>query len=217
MKTTITKSLQDIFSPEVVAFAAKVSFLSLLSTFVLSWLFWNHLLGLITNYMNWIPWEWLSKTVTSLASVVIGYTLFILMLSLFTSVMSESLLIKLAKRHYPAVPVIGSADITTSLLITLRSSALFLALFILLFPLLFIPILGQAVMLYLWSILLKAPTVYDVSSLFIRDKKERKEMNKKSTTISIIGSLFNYIPVLNIFAPVFAQILFLHHILKGSR
>jgi len=29
----------------------------------------------------------------------------------------------------------------------------------------------------------------------------------------MIASLFNYIPILNAFAPVFAQILFLHHIL----
>jgi len=28
----------------------------------------------------------------------------------------------------------------------------------------------------------------------------------------MIASLFNYIPVMNIFAPVFAQILFLHHL-----
>lgn len=217
MKTTIAKSLQDIFSPTVIAFVAKVSFLSLLSSLVLSWLLWDTLLGLIHLYMDWIPWEWLSKTVTSLASILVAYTLFIVMLSLYTGLMSEPLLIKLAQKHYPSAPPLGSANVTTSLLITLRSSAVFLGLFILLFPLLFIPLLGQAVMLYLWSILLKAPTLYDVGSLFIADKKERKEMNKKSTTIAIIGSLFNYIPILNIFAPVFAQILFLHHILKSSK
>ena len=29
-----------------------------------------------------------------------------------------------------------------------------------------------------------------------------------------VASLFNYIPIANVFAPVFAQIMFLHHILK---
>ena len=43
--------------------------------------------------------------------------------------------------------------------------------------------------------------------------RSSKRKAKKSTLIAMIASLFNYVPVLNIFAPVFAQILFLHHIL----
>jgi len=68
-------------------------------------------------------------------------------------------------------------------------------------------------MLYVWSILLKAPTVHDVGGLFITDKKELKAKRKKSNIIAMIASLFNYIPLLNIFAPIFSQIMFLHHIL----
>jgi uncharacterized protein involved in cysteine biosynthesis len=214
MQRIVTKSLRDIFSPSVVTFVVKIALLSLLSTFILSWVAWDPLFGLITLYAGWIPWEWLTATITSLASLIIAYTLFIIMVSLFTALMSEKLLITLAKKHYPSIPIAGSADVTTSVLITLKSSAVFIGLFIPLLPLLFIPILGQVVMLYLWSILLKAPTVYDVGSLFIRDKEVLKAKSKKSTLIAMIGSLFNYIPLLNLFAPVFAQILFLHHILK---
>ena len=217
MKHIITKSMQDIFSPAVIVFVLKIAGLSLISTLILSWLLWDLLFALVTSYASWIPWEWLSATVTSLASVVIAYTLFIIMVSLFTALMSEKLLIKLAKKHYPDTPVVGSVAITTSLIITLKSSAIFLGLFILLLPLLFIPLLGQVVMLYLWSILLKAPTVYDVGSLFTTDKALLKEKSKKSTIIAMIGSLFNYVPLLNLFAAVFAQILFLHHFLKDTR
>ncbi|UFH59002.1 EI24 domain-containing protein [Sulfurovum mangrovi] len=216
MQRIVTKSLRDIFSPSVVTFVVKIALLSLLSTFILSWIAWDPLFGLITLYAGWIPWEWLTATITSLASLLIAYTLFIIMVSLFTALMSEKLLITLAKKHYPSIPVTGSADITTSVLITLKSSAVFIGLFILLLPLLFIPILGQVVILYLWSILLKDPTVYDVGSLFISDKEVLKAKSKKSTLIAMIGSLFNYLPLLNLFAPVFAQILFLHHILKDK-
>ena len=74
--------------------------------------------------------------------------------------------------------------------------------------------LGQIAMLYLWSVLIKEPTVYDVGSLFIKDRRIHKEKSKKARTIALIASLFNYIPIVNIFAPIFAQILFLHHVLK---
>jgi uncharacterized protein involved in cysteine biosynthesis len=52
--------------------------------------------------------------------------------------------------------------------------------------------------------------------LFISDKKELRQKRKKSTIIAMLASLFNYIPILNIFAPIFAQIFFLHHILKET-
>jgi hypothetical protein len=80
----------------------------------------------------------------------------------------------------------------------------------------FIPLVGAVWMLWLWSILLKALVIYDVSALFISEKKEIKAKTKRSTLIAMIAAGFNYIPVLNIFAPVFAEILFLHHIVGNK-
>lgn len=217
MKQIITKSLQDILSPSVIIFVIKIALLSIGATLLASWALWDILLGLIHTYMSWIPWGWLSKTVTSLASVVTAYTLFIIMVSLFTSLMSEKLIVKLANKHYPSMPVVGSASIKTSVVVTLQATGIFLMLFILLLPLLFIPILGQIVMLYLWSILLKSPTVYDVGSLFISDSQELKAKSKRATLIAMIGALFNYIPLLNLFAPVFAQVLFLHYLANQKK
>ncbi len=69
-------------------------------------------------------------------------------------------------------------------------------------------------MLWLFSILLKEPMAYDVGALFINDNNLLKEKQRNSRVISVLASLFNYIPILNIFAPIFAQILFLHSLLK---
>ena len=213
MNNIITKSLQDIFSGEVLLFVLKITFISLIATALFVWVFGGLLTGFITTYLSWIPWEWLQTTGASVATAAIAYMLFIVVISVATSLMVEPLLIKLAEKHYPHVPVVGSPNITTSVFLSIKAALIFLLLFLFTFPLLFIPIFGQVWMLWLWSIILKAPTAYDVSSLFISDKKIIKEKTKKSTLIAMIASLFNYVPVLNIFAPVFAQILFLHHIL----
>jgi hypothetical protein len=69
-------------------------------------------------------------------------------------------------------------------------------------------------MVYLWSILIKEPTTYDVGYLFLKKKKEIKKRIKKGRLLSMIASLLNYVPILNLFTPVFAQILFLHHFLE---
>jgi hypothetical protein len=217
MKQIIIKSLQDMLSKEVVLFVLKIGFISLALTLVLAWSMWDILTGFISSYLSWISWEWLQTTGASVATFLVAYMLFIIIVALLTSLYSEKLLIALAKKRYPNVQVVGSADITTSIFLTLKASVVFLLLFMIMIPFLFIRLFGQVVILYLWSILLKEPTIYDVGALFIDDKTQLKEKRKNARLLAMIAALFNYIPLLNIFAPVFAQILFLHHILKEEK
>jgi len=214
MTQTIAKSFRDIISPTVLLFVFKVTLISLAITAALLWLTGASLNGFVSSYLSWLPWEWLQTTGASVVSVAIAYMLFIMSISIVTSFMIEPLLITLAKKHYPKRDVVGTPKITTSLLLSLKSALLFFLLFMFTFPIMFIPLVGAVYMLWLWSILLKAPTIYDVSSLFISDKTEVKEKTKKTTMLAMIAAAFNYIPVINIFAAVFAQILFLHHILN---
>ena len=216
MHQTIKKSIQDILSPEVMKFILKIGLGSILLWVVVLWSFWIKFETFVTSYLTWIPWEWLQESVAYIAAPLVGYLLIIITISTLTSLYSEPLLISLAKKHYPHQKVQGSVSIVGSLLVTLKATVIFFLLFILCLPLIFIPIFGQVVMLYLWSILLKAPTIHDVGGLFISDKKILKKRNKKSTFIAMLASLFNYIPLLNIFAPIFSQILFLHHILGNK-
>jgi len=213
MTSTIKKSLQDIFSPMVLKFILKIGIGSILLWIGILGYFWSSFSSFITSFMSWIPFEWLQNSIVYIAAPFVGYTLIIITIAILTSLYSEGLLIKLAKKHYPNVEAIASPSITGSISSTLWSSLVFSILYLLLFPTFFIPVIGQGIMLYVWSILLKAPTVHDVGGLFITDKKVLKAKRKKSNIIAMIASLFNYIPLLNIFAPIFAQIMFLHHIL----
>ena len=213
MTQIIGKSFKDIFSGAVLIFVLKVTLISLGMTAMLLWLVSSSLNSFVISYLSWIPWEWVQTSGAAVASVAISYMIFIIMISIVTSFMVEPLLIKLAKKHYPDAKVVGTPNITTSLLLNLKSAMTMFILFIFTFPLMFIPLLGAVYMLWLWSILLKKPTIYDVSSLFIANKEEVKSKTSKSTMLAMIAAGFNYIPVLNIFAAVFAQILFLHKVL----
>jgi hypothetical protein len=221
MQGIIRKSLNDIFSPLVLSFILKVGFGSILFWIIALSIFWGEYASFVSSLISKIPfigsWEWLQSGGSVLFALLLGYILIIITISTLTSLFSEPILIKLAKKHYQDIEVVGSPNIAKSLLITLKASGVFLGLFILTTPLLFVPILGQIWMLWLWSILLKEPTAYDVGSLFISDKSRLKTEQKKSRVISVIASLFNYIPILNIFAPLFGQILFLHHIISQSK
>lgn len=217
MTKTIGKSFKDILSSTVLLFVIKVGLISALITALLLWSMQDAMHTFIGSYLSWLPWEWLKTTGVSVASIAISYLVFVITISVVTSFMIEPLLIKLAKKHYPNIPVIGSPNLTTSTVLSLKSALIAFVLFMFTFPMMFVPLLGAVYMLWIWSILLKAPTIYDVSSLFIEDKKILKEKTKKTTMLSMIAAGFNYIPILNVFAAVFAQILFLHHILGKEK
>ncbi len=219
MTNTIKKSLQDIFSPMVLKFILKIGLGTIIFWISILTYFWSSFSSFVKSYLTWIPFEWLQNSVAYIAAPFVGYTLIIISIAILTSLFSEKLLINLAKKHYPEKKAIASPSIMGSLSSTLYSTLIFAILYLLLFPTFIIPVIGQGIMLYVWSILLKAPTVHDVGGLFISDKKELKAKRKKSNIIAMTASLFNYIPLLNIFAPIFAQIMFLHHILakKSSK
>ena len=221
MQNIIAKSLSDILSPAVLAFIFKVGFGSILLWVVILWSSWDLYSGIIANYIQKIPfvgnWEWFQSGGAFISALIVGYMLIIITISIATSLFSEPLLIKLAKKHYPDQPVVGSPAIATSIYLSLKAGVVFLLLFLFTFPLIFVPILGQVWMLWLWSILIKEPNTYDVGSLFISDKQKLKTQKKKAGLTAMIASLFNYIPLLNIFAPLFGQIMFLHQILINEK
>ena len=217
MQKVITKSLSDILSPSVLSFILKVGFGSILLWVVVLWFSWDLYSGMITTYIQKIPfvgsWEWFQSSGAVVAALIIGYMLMIITVSILTSLYSEPLLIKLAEKHYPGKPVVGTPNIATSVYLSIKAGVVFLLLFLFTFPLIFIPIIGQVWMLWLWSLLIKEPNTYDVGSLFISDKQLLKREKKKAWLTAMVASLFNYIPLLNIFAPLFGQIMFLHYLL----
>ncbi len=217
MQKVITKSLNDILSPAVLSFILKVGFGSILLWVLTLWFSWDYYESIIASYIQKIPfvgnWEWFQSGGTFLAALIVGYMLIIITISILTSLYSEPLLIKLAQKHYPGKKVVGTPNIATSVYLSIKAGIVFLLLFLFTFPVIFIPILGQVWMLWLWSLLIKEPNTYDVGSLFIADKQIIKKEKKKAWLTAMIASLFNYIPILNIFAPLFGQIMFLHQIL----
>ncbi len=216
MLNIFIKSLKDIFSPSVLAFIIKIGLGSIAIMATILWIFWDKLTNFTEHLISSIPFIGSLSIVQNsgvvIASLIIAYSLTIILISILTSIYSPKLLIKLAKKHYPDIKPNDYSKISKSIYYNIKATLIFLLLLILTLPLLFIPIIGQLIMLILWAILLKEPTFYDVASLFIKDEKEYKRY-KSIWIIAIVASLFNFIPFLNIFAPIYAQIIFMHWLL----
>jgi uncharacterized protein involved in cysteine biosynthesis len=215
MPSIFLKSLRDILSPQVLGFILKISLGSFLLMVLFFWMFWESFSNFVGALVSAIPYigslGFIQSGSAFLASLIVAYGIIIAAISLLASLYSPKLLLNLAQKEY-AVKGSDDSKISRSLYYNIKAGVIFLLLLILLLPLLFVPVVGQIVMLFLWALLIKEPTFYDVSSLFIKNEKEY--MGEKSIWIvAIVASLFNYIPVLNLFAPIFAQIMFMHWLL----
>jgi len=215
MLNIILKSLKDILSPSVLGFIVKISLVAFVAMALFFMLFWNQFSHLVASLVSAIPiighWGFVQSASSFLGALIVAYGLIMVVISILTSIYSPKLLLKLAKKEY-GIEGRDNSKITKSLYYNIKAGIIFIILLILFLPLLFVPVLGQIIMLLLWAYLIKDPTFYDVSSLFIDDEKKYKGY-KSIWIIAIIASLFNYIPLLNIFAPVFAQIMFMHWLL----
>ena len=213
----IAKTLRDIFSREVLPFVLTVGIGSILVWVLPLWWVWDGIVGGVEWLAHWLPWtkEWnADENLTSFwTALKIGYLFVIITISIATAIWGEGILRRLVRKHYPTVDAHGTAKLHRTLYYNLKANGVFLVLLILLSPLLFVPYLGTLLLLYLWSIQLKEPTIYDVGAVLGLEKKELKAHAKKSRWISLLAATLNFIPLVNFFVPLFAQILFLHFVL----
>jgi hypothetical protein len=212
MQQSVIKSFKDLFSGMVLGYVAKIALLSLVLSGVVVWLFGGMIGSVVSSYLSFIPWEWLQQSGLAIIKVLISYMIFISIHAILTSVMIEPLLIKLIKKHYPTMPIVGSPDTKKSIIISIKAALVFLGVFLVTLPISFVPLVGAVWMLWVWSLLIKEPTIYDIHSLISSDTHKKLLTSKQSTIMAMIASGFNYIPVLNILSTVYAYILFLHFV-----
>ena len=216
MHQTLTKTLRDIFSPEVLPFVLLVGIASVLVWIVPLW--W--LSGAVVHLVSWLstltPWAHQWKEPDFWSVLKIGYLLVTITISIATAIWGEEILRKLAHKHYPTLAAQGSGKIHRSLYYNLKANGIFLLLLLVTFPLLLIPYFGKIWLLWLWSIQLREPTVYDVGALLDFDKQRVKQYARKSRWVSLLAAALNFIPIVNFFVPLFAQILFMHTIMENE-
>jgi hypothetical protein len=167
--------------------------------------------------LTWLPFETIEKGLSYLISFYIIYTAIIVTLIFVTSMFSNKFLMEIKEKHFPYDKMYEDNELK-SVKQTLRDTGIFTAVSIVSFPLLFIPILNFIILVGLWVWLMKDTLASDVASFVFGkvDKEELKEHRVALWGISLIGSLFNFIPVFNAFGPYFSELAMFHY-LKEKR
>ncbi|NPA12112.1 MAG: hypothetical protein GXO62_07705 [Epsilonproteobacteria bacterium] len=153
---------------------------------------WDYINGEIQRFLTLLPFDTVAKWVGAIVGVYIFYNLFILTLFFILFLFAKPFLDAIAEiEGYEEVEFKGS------LIKVLKDIGVFVAFFVVLFPLFFIPVLNVLVQLYLWAKLYR-----DSFSYFLK--------TKQANFIAFLSAFFNFLPIINFFAPFFGVILFYH-------
>jgi len=162
--------------------------------------------------LTWLPFETIEKGIAFLIGFYIIYNTIIVSMVFLASLFSEPLIISVEKQHFGDAPVVRD-HLFASMGYTIKDSLIFILLSIVAFPLLFIPVLNIFTQSALWIWLTKDTVSYDALSLTMAnvDKAQIKAHRKAVWFISFVATLFNFVPVLNLFGPYFGEIAMFHY------
>ena len=122
--TTITKTIKDHYESECYRIYSKNSFF-ITSYYATHYVVYGHglLESFLASYLTWIPWDFLKSAVANLGIMLTGYVIFIAAsISIFTSLLSDKLLIKIAKKHYSDVEQAGEPKISQTLWVNIKAT-----------------------------------------------------------------------------------------------
>jgi len=167
--------------------------------------------------LTWLPFETVEKGIAFLIGFYFIYNAIVVSMLFVTSLFSEPLIASIEKRHFKEDEVVRD-HVFSSVGYTIKDSFIFIVVSFIVFPLLFVPVINIVVQIVLWMWLIKDTMSYDAAALAY-EKVEKEEIRQHRFAIwmiSFITTLFNFIPVFNIFGPFFGEISLFHY-LKSIR
>jgi len=172
------------------------------------WFFEHQLIyAKFLRLLTWLPFETIEKGLAYLIGFYIIYMAIIVSMIFVTSMFSNKFLSQIREIEFPYDAMHDECEYN-NVKQTLKDTGIFIAISIISFPLLFIPVLNFLILVGLWAWLMKDTMSYDTASFVFgtREEEKLKEFKASIWGINMIGSLFNFIPVFNVFGPYFTEL-----------
>ncbi len=209
-------SIKDLFNIKIL--------LTSLIPIVVASLFWGIIFFIFHNQINqfivwlisYIPFvgdsKWLVHTVEAIGGIFIYYELLIITSIMIVGLIADQIVDEINDKYYHNEKR-GFGTTLESIIISLKQNLLFIILFILFLPTMFIPVINIVVHLFLWSILIKKPTFYDSIAMYA-NKDEFHQLESSNTMqlrlIALASASLLLIPVFGIFVYILQLLMFTH-------
>ena len=201
------------------------SFVALLSfAAIWAWVLvanWHMLQSAIANkLLVWLPFQTVAEGSAVLLNFYIFYSFYILSLFLILALYRKDFLYAIQEIEYPELDWEPQKKIKTRHgWVALRDAIAFLILTVLLFPLLLIPIVNVLIQLFLWAWLYRDANFRGTCSIYCTQEEYARLRHHQFViwSIAFAASLLNFVPIIHIFTPFFAQLVIFHWIMSEKR
>jgi hypothetical protein len=187
-----------------------VALLSAIFWFVLFFTYQDAILTYLEKLLKIFPFETIEEAVSYVLVIFILYSFYIVSTYLSFLFLSVGKLEELQKEQYSSIKVDKNFSIFKLFYTIIRDLFVFIFALIVVYPLLFIPFFNIIVIIALWSFLIKESLLQTIFMIF-----GKTDVNKKDIWIfAVVSVVFNFVPLINLFAPAFGVLSIYHYVLE---
>ena len=182
-------------------------------TALLSILFWSiifiakkdFLISYINHILKILPFQTVEELLSIFLAILFFYLLYCVSLSISFLFIFIPKLIDIAKEEYPEIPY-NEISHKKLFFISFRDLIIYILLAILLYPFMLIPFINIFILMFLWAYMVKDSYYHTLNMLF-----DINLTKKEKWILAIMSTFLNFLPVINIFAPLFGILQFFHY------
>jgi len=178
--------------------------------FIVFFIYQDTIITYLQKLIKIFPFETIEEAVSIVFTIFILYSLYIASIYISFLFLSVKSLEELKEKEYPTLKTDKSFSIFKLAFIAIRDLVLFIIALFVLYPILFIPFVNIILILFLWGFLIKESLLQTVFMIF----GEEKINNKEVWVFSILSVIFNFIPIVNLFAPAFGVLSMYHYVME---
>ncbi|WP_456480454.1 EI24 domain-containing protein [Nautilia sp.] len=217
---TIKYLFSDLFDSKIIKYSFAPLFLSILFWGAVFYFFSDDIVGLVHSYISYLPFgESINKILTNVGSTIVlmflYYELVILSIGVFSSFFVDKITERINEKYYN-LPT-KKTSLIEGILVSLKGMVNFVLFFILTFYLLFIPVVNIIYQVFLWTLAIKKPLVFDSSAPFCDYKEFERNNNIKIWIIIFLTSFVYFVPILSFFGYTLQLIFMTHFVLSKCK
>lgn len=210
------KSIKDLFDKKILLTSLIPIIIAAFFWGVVFFVFHTQIHNFILFIISHIPFigtnNFIANLVEAIGGILLYYELLIITSVMIAGIVADKIVNRINEKYYH-LKTNGFGSFIGSIVVSLKYNIMFIILFIISLPLMFVPGLNMLVHLILWVILIKEPLFYD-SLAMIADKKEyftiKKRYKFSILVLSFILAALFLIPLFGVFVYIIQLILFTH-------
>jgi len=212
----LTKSIKDIFDKRILLTSLIPIIIAAIFWGIVFFIFHQNINDMFMWLVSHIPFisdgSWIKDILETVGGVFMYYQLLIITSVMIVGLISDKIVDIVNKKYYNLEKK-GFGTISESIIISLKQNGIFIILFIIFLPTLFIPLINIFVNIILWMILIKKPMFYDsISTIASKDEYDKLYSNNKFKirVITLLSASLFLIPILGIFVYIIQLLVFTH-------